>query len=233
MAQAPLLPVAAEDVDSEIDSQSDQDGGEHHGQNVEMSDRQGGVAHRPGDRHHQGEHRQQRLGDAPVKQNEQQGHAGQGIAGSSFDVGMGGVHLIRGKDLAAGHPDFDVRETGNQIADDGPDAFDGIPGPGEVAFGFLRIEQDEQQAFVVGDQVPGFLQGMVLLCQKGSPRRTVPSIAFDVASHLREQGDQQTQIGGIVRRLFFPGAEEIGEQGLDHARTDFAVEAGEQGVESG
>ncbi len=118
VAQPSLFAIAAENVDSEVDAQPDQDGGEYHGNDIEVADDQGGVPHRPGNGHQQSEHREQRLGDAPVKNHEQQGHTDQGILRSIFNIGMSGEHFVGRDHLAARHAHCDFRKIGRQLFGD-------------------------------------------------------------------------------------------------------------------
>ena len=120
-----------------------------------MSDHERRDADRPAET--RGEDHEHQHGLAGTNERGQEEREGQreGHQGRPLAVAEGRDHLVVLERGLAGDADGDVRELALERGDHAPDSLDGTLVAGEAPALALGLGQDEQEALVLGQEVPG------------------------------------------------------------------------------
>jgi hypothetical protein len=194
-AQEDLLLVTEEVVDPVVDADADHDRDEHDREQGQVADHQGDHPHGQRERDREHPQHQHRLahpheGEGHDHQGEREG---QHVGDAAVVEGRG--HLVVGERGGPGHPRLHVREGGPQPGDGPADALDRGLIPGEAALLAGRgLDEDEQQALVVGEEVARVGGRVLAEGEEGAPRRPVGAGSLEPARHLVEQHAQEARV---------------------------------------
>ena len=105
-------------MDSEIDTQSDQNCRKHNSENIEVPDHKRGPSHRPAQSNNKRKNGKQGFYHFAIGEDKQQGHADQCNLRGFPDIHLCGVHFISSNNIFAGEPHFHARELGSRFLDE-------------------------------------------------------------------------------------------------------------------
>ncbi len=229
-AEEDLLLVAEEVVDAVVDPDADHDRDEHDREQGQVPDDQGHEPHGPREGHRQDPQHQDRL--AHPHERERQHHQGEGEGQHVRDAAVveGRGHLVVGERGRAGDAGLHVREGGPQPRDGLADGLDGGLVAGEAALlAGRRLDQDEQQALVLGEEVARVRGRVLAEREEGAPGRAVGNGVLQAARHLVQQHAQEARVHRQVL-LLQADVEEVRHEGGRHLGVDALEQAGQARV---
>ena len=160
-AEATLLVVAEEQVDAVVGAEADDDRDEHDREDREMADHERHDAERPADAHgergeHEDRHAEPSKGDGQHAERQREGERRCALA-----VAEGSFHLVVAEHRSAGQPSLHVGELRPDARHRRAEGCDRVPIVREARLLTRRLDQQEEEALVVGEEEARFVIAVI------------------------------------------------------------------------
>ena len=150
-----LLVVAEQEVDPVVDTDPDDDGDEHHREDVQVMHRKGDDSQRPAEADAEGREQQTRA-EQPSEREQQQGQGeDEREDGGGPGVPGGGGQLVAEERGCAGHPGGDGRKLGTQRRDHAAKRADRLCLRPQGTRRPRKVDHDVEEPSILGEKIAG------------------------------------------------------------------------------